>query len=164
MALTKNLKRIGRAAQAEKQDFQEYLDATYEQERIAKREALREEDYRVWIELCEKDPGGEAWYADDNNVPEHGGTRSRIELVRSRIQLVEALHQLIGKVDADIYLLTSPTMEQLRRKLETIKDARSKRDRGCLHQVVTGDLQKSLNDMTPAEQADWFRNVEEVEF
>jgi len=99
MALTKNGKRMGRAAQIERQDLQDDIDAAYERERKTKRESLHEEDRLAYQELLKLDPeGGEAWFDDPANIPEIGSARERINLVRARCAF---LREQIAKAEKE---------------------------------------------------------------
>jgi len=51
--------------------------------------SLTEEERRVYQELLEVDPNGEAWFDDNDNIPEYGSRVERIRLMRERIAEIE---------------------------------------------------------------------------
>lgn len=65
---------------------------------------LRNRDADAYLELLELDPdGGEAWFDDNDNVPEHGSVLERIKLIEAHIAELKEMNP------ADDDLGPSPT-------------------------------------------------------
>lgn len=73
--------------------FEEQSESFWEKLKADREErllALQEEQHAVYLELLEADPeGGEAWFDDNENIPEFGSIRERIRLMRARIDYLK---------------------------------------------------------------------------
>lgn len=69
MAITKNGRRIGRAAATERREQLEYIEDTWRKERRLAIEKAKEDFNAALANLAEVDPNWEEWYDDDENIP-----------------------------------------------------------------------------------------------
>lgn len=164
MSRTLNGNLIGKPAQIDKQDQRNQQEHEYWLQHEARMKALLYQSQEAYQHLIELDPiGGEVWFDNDDNVPELGSIKNRIELIQFRIDLLIALRNLMDKIDADQFLATYPSNEQLRTKIMTVKAAMGERDKNKESRIHTSELHISLNDMTNEQLQDWWKSVEEVE-